>query len=147
MTYTSTVYIVKDSKVLLHLHKKYKTWFAIGGHIENGEFAHSAAIREAKEETGLDIELVDTEATGYVDLVNVGRLKIPFMLLHEGIGSDEEFMDFIYIATTKTDKLKPEGDESKTLRWFSKSELESEAIKPHIKNTALAVLEYLEKRL
>lgn len=147
MTYTrtATVYIVKDGKVLLHKHKKYGTWFAIGGHIEDGEFAHSAAIREAKEETGLDIELIPTECAGWADLVNVERLPAPFMLQHQGIGSDEEFIDSIYIATVGSDRLCPQADESSVLKWFSKSELQCSDIKPHIKNTALAVLEFIEK--
>ena len=32
-------------------------WATIGGHIESGETLAEAAIREAKEETGLDVEL------------------------------------------------------------------------------------------
>ena len=45
---TATVYVINDGKVLLHQHKKYKTWFPLGGHIEEDEFPHEAAIREVK---------------------------------------------------------------------------------------------------
>ena len=40
---SATVYVVNDGKVLLHLHKKYKTWFPLGGHVEADEFPHEAA--------------------------------------------------------------------------------------------------------
>ena len=52
---TATVYVINDGKVLLHQHKKYNTWFPLGGHIEENEFPHEAAIREVKEELGIDL--------------------------------------------------------------------------------------------
>lgn len=146
MTYdksmTATVYIVKDGKVLLHRHKKYNTWFAVGGHLLPNEFPHEAACREVLEETGLEIELLSTENTGYINLVNVERIPLPFITCREGIGSDEEFYDFIFIAKPKTDKIIAGEGESQDFRWFSKDDLLCENLKPHIKNTALAVLEY-----
>ena len=45
---TATVYVINDGKVLLHQHKKYNTWFPLGGHIEENEFPHEAAIREVR---------------------------------------------------------------------------------------------------
>ena len=56
-TLTSTVYIVNNNRVLLHLHKKYKTLFPVGGHIEANELPHEAALREAYEESGLYVKL------------------------------------------------------------------------------------------
>lgn len=50
---TATVYIINESKVLLHNHKKYNTLFPVGGHIEADELPHEAALREAYEESGL----------------------------------------------------------------------------------------------
>lgn len=35
---TATVYVINDGKVLLHEHKKYHTWFPLGGHIEADNF-------------------------------------------------------------------------------------------------------------
>lgn len=145
-TMTSTVYIVNDKKVLLHLHKKYNTWFAVGGHIKADELPHQAAVREVFEETGAVITLEKTEHTT-ADLVNVEQLPLPFMLCREGIGSDEEFMDFVFVSRTRIDKINPQKDESRQFKWFTKAELlEDKSLKPHIKNTALCVLEYLENR-
>lgn len=146
MTYnksiTATVYIVNNEKVLLHKHKKYNTWFPVGGHLEPDELPHQAAIREAKEETGLDITLVKTENVSYFNIGRVDRLPTPFCLYHEG-DVEEQFLDFIYIGKTTQTEFSPMISESKELRWFSINELESENIKVHVKNTAITVLDYL----
>ena len=73
---TATVYVVNDGKVLLHLHKKYNTWFPLGGHVEVDEFPYEAAIREVKEESGLEIELVKTEIAPCIELSRVKRIPV-----------------------------------------------------------------------
>lgn len=97
---TATVYVINDGKVLIHQHKKYKTWFHLGGHIEEDEFPHEAAIREVKKESGFDVTLIETELDPEIELARVKRIPSPFCLLHEEIGSVEDFFDFIYIAAT-----------------------------------------------
>jgi 8-oxo-dGTP diphosphatase len=52
------VLIIKNSKLLLGQRKTnhgYNTWGPVGGYLEFGETFEQCAIREAKEETGLDI--------------------------------------------------------------------------------------------
>ena len=139
---TATVYVINDGKVLLHMHKKYKTWFPLGGHIEADEFPHEAAIREVKEESGFDVTLLETELAPEIELARVERIPAPFCLLHEGIGSAETFFDFIYIAETTEQEPCPKCGESTEFKWFSEEELLSHDIKPHIRNTALAILQY-----
>lgn len=141
-TMTATVYVVNDGRVLLHKHKKYKTWFALGGHVEAGELPSEAAVREAREEAGIDIRLVSTECAPHIELARVERLAAPFCLLREGIGSEEEFLDFIYVGETDELSTHPDSGESAELRWFTREELEQAEIKTHVKNTALAVLDF-----
>lgn len=142
---TATVYVVNNGKVLLHKHKKYNTWFPVGGHLEADELPHECAVREAKEETGLDISLYETENVHYFNVGRVDRLPAPFCLFHEGdIG--EQFLDFIYIGRTVQTEFAPMMSESRELRWFSEEDLERDDIKIHIKNTALTVLNYVKKK-
>lgn len=143
---TATVYVINNGKVLLHQHKKYKTWFPLGGHIEEDEFPHEAALREVKEESGFDVDLIETELAQEIELDRVKRIPAPFCLLHEGIEGVENFFDFIYVAETIETDPHPESDESKEFKWFSYEELLSYDIKTHVKNTALAALDYYKKR-
>jgi 8-oxo-dGTP pyrophosphatase MutT (NUDIX family) len=48
--------IVQDAtgRVLLHRHKRLGRWLQPGGHLEAGETPWQAAVRETREETGLD---------------------------------------------------------------------------------------------
>ncbi len=144
---TATVYVINNDKVLLHEHKKYHTWFPLGGHIEADEFPHEAAIREVKEESGLNVNLFETELAPPIELARVKRIPAPFCLLHEGIGHEENFFDFIYIAESDEAELHPEGNESKIFKWFTYDELLEYEIKPHVKNMALTILEYYQKRV
>ena len=53
------VYGDNDKRVLLIKNKRSAHWGFPKGHIEKGETQEETAIRETKEETGLDIELID----------------------------------------------------------------------------------------
>lgn len=147
-TLTSTVYIINNDRVLLHMHKKYNTWFPVGGHIEADELPHEAAIREAMEESGLNISLIcnnnDSFSIGLVE-----RIPNPIAIYREGIGSDEEFLDFIYVGIADSDTLNPRINESNTFRWFSMKELQNkdEKIKIHIRNTAIRCLLYADNTI
>ena len=56
--FTASSYIFNNNKTLLIYHKKLKKWMAPGGHIDENEAPHEAAIRETLEETGLKVEII-----------------------------------------------------------------------------------------
>ncbi|WP_159880975.1 NUDIX hydrolase [Paenibacillus puerhi] len=53
----AAVVLNKDNKILL-LNGPKRGWEIPGGRVEEGESISSAAVRETKEETGIDIEIV-----------------------------------------------------------------------------------------
>lgn len=81
--FVSSVYIVNGDAVLLRKHDKYKMWLPPGGHIELDEDPSEAAIREAKEEVGLDVTLSGitplTPQSDAVDPSREGRDIVPIL--------------------------------------------------------------------
>lgn len=65
--FTASVYIVFQDKVLVHKHKKFDLVIPVGGYLEGSELPEQAVVREAKEETGLDITLYNQYPTNLDD--------------------------------------------------------------------------------
>ncbi len=49
--------VINDGKILLTKREDFEVWCLPGGGVEDGESLAEAAIREAKEETGVEVEL------------------------------------------------------------------------------------------
>jgi len=139
--FLSTVFIVNDGKVLMTWNKKVKTWVPPGGHIDQNELPCSSVIREAKEESGLDIKLISP-----FDKSKTGNLVQPIHIHLDHIKDDHKHIDLIYFGVVKDGTLLKESDEQTALRWFSKEELEKENLLPNVKEWALEAINKLGKK-
>ena len=53
---TASCFIVDgERRLLLHHHRRLNRWLQMGGHVEPGESAREAALREGREESGLTV--------------------------------------------------------------------------------------------
>lgn len=84
-------------------------WCIPGGHVEHGEQVREAAVREANEETGLDVEI-----TGTIDV-------------YDAPGRDPRgpVVSIVFEARTDQHELAAATDASEA-RWFHLDELPSE---------------------
>jgi len=143
--FTATTYIVNNGKVLLHLHKKLGIWLAMGGHVDANELPEATALREIKEESGLDVSLYNPDKQ--IDMGDVEQLHRPMHILLEDIGGTHQHIDFIYYAKSKTDKLNPQEGEGTILKWFTAEDiakLEKEAPE-NVKVLSLKAIESLNE--
>lgn len=141
--FTVEVFVVYKNKVLLRKHDKYKIWLSIGGHIELHEDPNEAAIREVKEEVGLDVTLYDTRTFRYED-GKEKELITPIFLKRHPVNSMHEHIVMTYFATTATNNVIPEKPNDQW-KWLDKNELKSMDLRPDIKFYAAKALELLGK--
>lgn len=138
--FTATVYIFKDNKTVLMLHKKFKKWLPPGGHVDPNETPQEAAKREAFEETGLEIELVSEENL-WIDFSHSKSIERPhFCFLQEipayGTVEAHQHIDFVYLGRPVGGAILLNKQESEDLRWFTLEEiqgLEEGEIFPEVK--------------
>lgn len=143
--FTVEVFLVYKDKVLLRKHDKYDFWLSVGGHIELNEDPIEAAIREVKEEVGLDVEIVGNEAP-LIDAGDTYRELMPpiFMNRHNIGKAGHEHISLVYFGTVTTDVLAREREED-DCRWLTLDEVEKNelGLKADIQYYARAALRRL----
>ena len=131
--FTASSYIVDNEKVLLVNHNKLKLWLPAGGHIEANETPDQAAIREAKEETGLNVEIIRLDKRNTLSYPRTEVLQMPYVITLQNIG-DHHHIDMQYICRIKGSKNLNGSEECK---WFTVTEVkELENCPPEIKEFA-----------
>lgn len=124
--FVASAYIVKNKKVLLIFHNELKRWLPVGGHIEqdeNGYFKETpeeTVIREVKEETGLDVEIVGRKVT--IEGREIKPLFLPESMHIHKIDEKHDHLDLDYFCKPINNKKIKKSDEGK-LKWFSINEL------------------------
>lgn len=118
--FVATAYIVKDGKVLLVDHKKLKSWLPPGGHIEKGETPDQAILREIKEETGFDAEIIGLGKYPGEDH-RTEILGIPHHIQLEEIDNEHQHIDLTYLCRLISGKSTGKPDEK--FKWFSIEEI------------------------
>src|SRR3954453_2312125 len=100
----ASVVLIDDQGRILLVHEDYgkRRWGLPGGRHEPGESIEETAIREAKEETNLDVEL--------------GELIGEYMIVS---ASGQELLDVsVFIATIVGGELAPNAGEIAEVGWF-----------------------------
>lgn len=108
----------EEKKILLVHHKKLNKWVQPGGHIEEHEDPEQAAIREVKEETGLEIELLGERFPTENDFIR--PLGIQRTVKENG----DVYISIIYPGIPVIRKLvELNWEESNSIGWFTREEL------------------------
>ena len=96
--FTATGFVVCGDSVALHWHPKVKAWLPPGGHVEPNEDPVQAVIREALEETGLEVEVAPTSPG--LDLPYPEQVQPPYTIMvediHDPVEGFHKHIDMIY---------------------------------------------------
>jgi len=93
--------IVKDKRVLLVYEKNRNFWGFPKGHVEEGENEIQTALREVKEEVGLDVEIEKEK-----------RYTVNYRIRDE-----IDKTTVLYIATPKSENIKRQESEIEEVKW------------------------------
>lgn len=124
--FTATIYIIQGDKTLLLFHPKLQKWLPPGGHLEHDELPSDCAKREALEETGLIVEIIEDEHI-WIDRWNAKSFARPWLCLLENIPphaaqKEHQHIDFIYLGRPIGGKISEEHLAQHPIRWFSLEE-------------------------
>lgn len=120
--FTVAILVVSGDRVLLIHHRKLNRWLPLGGHIELDEDPEQAARREAKEECGLDVELVG-ERPPTTEPGTRALIAPRFLDIHR-ISETHEHIGMIYLARPVSGDLRLAEDEHRDIRWCTSEELD-----------------------
>jgi 8-oxo-dGTP pyrophosphatase MutT (NUDIX family) len=120
--FTVAVFVVHERKVLIVHHRALDKWLPLGGHVELDEDPEAAARREAKEESGLDVELLGERppTTG----PGTRALIAPRFLDIHRINSTHEHVGMIYWAQPRKGEVRLAQAEHHDIRWCTAAELD-----------------------
>ncbi|MFC7155070.1 NUDIX hydrolase [Halomarina halobia] len=150
--FVATVYIVNEGATALHDHERLGMWLPPGGHVDRDELPHEAAIREVREETGLDVDLL--APVGDVTSETVRSIPQPQQFLLEDIDVyptgevGHQHVDFVYYGRVDSRDVRPDGDDEAAparWKWFTRTELRENArLEPDVAEIGRRAIEAVE---
>lgn len=141
MDFTASVFIIEDGRVLMLKHTKLDAWLQPGGHIDPGETPDETARREAREETGMHVELVPAHHPPEPG-ERAEELPQPFTVNLHPIREGHWHCDFGFLARLVEEGEATHADEHEGVRWFDRAALHGEEDMPeNVRRAALRALE------
>lgn len=118
-------YLIKEGRALLVHHKGFDKWTPPGGRLEDKETPDKCLLREFKEETGLEIEIISAQPQVFAGDKNSLALPAPFYMDVEHDSENFYVGHYYYVRQLPESKqLQYQESESKGIGWFSKEEIE-----------------------
>ena len=149
--FTSTVYIVNDGATALHEHKRLGIRLPPGGHVNRDELPHEAAIREIREETGLEAELLaevpDVAAPDGRPLPTPRYQMLYDINVHENGSVGHQHIDHIFFARVPSRGIDPvDGEVSKDAwTWYDREDLRRADLSPGVVQLGLEAIEATDR--
>ena len=131
--FTAEVYIMHGDEVLMFKRSETKKkfpgfWSIPGGHIDEGEDPLAAAIREVKEETALDIELIGNPKAGAPNTDEIREILPPKFFNRHFVDPTHthEHVDFVYFGRAYTRDARMENNVE--YHWLTSADIEGNKV-------------------
>jgi len=136
--FVATGYVVRDGKTLLLYHKKLKMWLPPGGHIDEGELPEEAVLREIREETGLEAEIISPRRQPHPADGKVRYLHVPSHVQLEDIPGNppHQHIDLIFYCRASDGEPALSEREHDGMRWYSIEQLQDGALPEEVRISA-----------
>jgi 8-oxo-dGTP pyrophosphatase MutT (NUDIX family) len=131
---TATVYIVNDGATALHHHDRLGIRVPPGGHVDRDELPHVAGLREVREETGLEADLLRDRApleppAGEV-LPQPAHMLLYDIDVHPDGRVSHQHIDHVYFAAVASRAIDPAAGEAApdAWAWYTERDLQASGI-------------------
>lgn len=138
---TASAFVVDPStgRILLHHHRRLNRWLQMGGHVDHGEDVVAAALREAREESGIEDLRLMVERPFDIDVHSIPAAKDEPAHLH----FDVRFI----VETAKPDTASITPEESLDLAWLDFDEAERRMNAPESSRALRKIREIVTRRV
>lgn len=116
-------------RILLVRQRDGGQWGTIGGFVEPDEDPRAAAVREAKEEAGVDVELL-----GILDVLGGPEFHVTYPNADEAA-----YVSIVFSARVVGGVERPDGDETIEVAWLGGSELRNADLGPFARASLVAL--------
>ncbi len=129
------VYILHEDSVLLVYEPKQNLWLPLRGHLHENELPEEAAVRTAKEELHISIELIGQREK----LGNVETLVPPHTIILRSMDKQHEIVSFVFFAGPVDAHLS--NIDFLDVAWFRREDLNRREIPEYVTELSLRALE------
>ena len=124
--FTATGFVVHGNATLLHWHEKVQEWLPPGGHVEPNEDLVQATLREIREETGFEAEIIPTQPSLHIS--NLEQVPAPYTVMIEDVvdakHGKHQHIDHIYF-TRLTEGAGNRPDAPDGWQWVTLADLQA----------------------
>ncbi|SFS67982.1 NUDIX hydrolase [Halostagnicola kamekurae] len=149
--FTVTLYIVNDGATALHAHDKLGKRIPPGGHIDRDELPHEAAIRECREETGLEASIPrvqdSLESDAGRSLPQPRRQMLYDVDVYDG-AVGHQHIDHVYFGSVPSREIDPGPGEAgvDAWAWYAPDELRASDLDADVIELGCAAIDAVAQR-
>jgi len=148
--FTASGLVIHHNKVLLIHHKLLGVWLYPGGHVEDNETPDEAVVREVREETGLEVEIISERDETLTDgAAEVISLHLPYAVLREPVHGHYH-NDLAYICRITggdPEKIAHDPEEAHGIGFFGLDDLDAIKLFPNFRRLVEKVLKKKEDKV